>query len=155
MIRPIFYYSRRIGEFSDGIGEGISAFGNPFVWWLGIASFIYICYRLFSKKDRFAWFFFVGYLAQLLPWVLVERLTFIYHYFPSVPFVVLMNAYMLYNIVKDNPKRKKLIYLYGALVIIAFVMFYPVLSGMPISKAYVDTFLRWMDSWVLLRYERR
>ena len=150
MIRPIFYYSRRIGEFADGIGEGISSFGNPFVWWLGIASFIYVCYRLFSKKDRFAWFFFIGYLAQLLPWILVERLTFIYHYFPSVPFVVLMNAYMLYNIVKDNPKRKKLIYLYGALVIIAFVMFYPVLSGQPISTQWVKNGLRWLNSWVLI-----
>ena len=96
------------------------------------------------------WFFFIGYLAQLLPWILVERLTFIYHYFPSVPFVVLMNAYMLYNIVKDNPKRKKLIYMYGALVIEAFVMFYPVLSGQPISITWVKNGLRWVNSWVLI-----
>ena len=105
---------------------------------------------LFSKKDRFAWFFFVGYLAQLLPWVLVERLTFIYHYFPSVPFVVLMNAYMLYNVVKDNPGRKKLIYMYGVLVIATFFMFYPVLSGQPISIAWVKNGLRWINSWVLI-----
>lgn len=150
MIRPIFYYSGRVGKYSDGLAEGISSFGNPLVWWLGIAAFIYVCYRLFSKKDRFAWFFFVGYLAQLLPWVLVERLTFIYHYFPSVPFVVLMNAYMLYNIIKDNPGRKKIIYLYGALVIVAFLMFYPVLSGQPISIDWVKNGLRWVNSWVLI-----
>ena len=57
---------------------------------------------------------------------------------------------MLYNIVKDNPKRKKLIYLYGALVIIAFVMFYPVLSGQPISTQWVKNGLRWLNSWVLI-----
>ena len=147
MIRPIFYFAGNPGE---RITEGISSFGNPFVWWFGIAAFIYICYRLFTKKDRIAFFLFIGYLAELLPWVLVERLTFIYHYFPSVPFVVLMNAYMLYCLTKDNEKRKKYLLIYGALVIVAFVMFYPVLSGQPVSGTYVDVCLRWLNSWVLV-----
>ena len=85
-----------------------------------------------------------------MPWILVERLTFIYHYFPSVPFVVLMNAYMLYCLTKDNEKRKKYLLIYGALVIVAFVMFYPVLSGQPVSGTYVDVCLRWLNSWVLV-----
>ena len=34
----------------------------------------------------------VGFLSAYLPWVLVSRLTFIYHYFASVPFIILMVA---------------------------------------------------------------
>lgn len=34
MRRPIWYYS---GEISDTVKEGISAFGNPLVWWIGLS----------------------------------------------------------------------------------------------------------------------
>ena len=150
MIRPIFYFSKSVGEFGSNLAQGISSFGNPFVWWLGIAAFIYICYRLFTKKDRMAWFLFIGYLAQLLPWILVERLTFIYHYFPSVPFVVLMNAYMLYNLEKGSKNGKKYLFIYGAFVVAAFIMFYPILAGQTVSISFVKNCLRWMKTWVLI-----
>ena len=34
-------------------------------------------------------FIFIGLLAQYLPWVLVPRGTYIYHYFASLPFLML------------------------------------------------------------------
>lgn len=33
MIRPMYYYCQTL---RDGMKEGISAFGNPLVWWAGI-----------------------------------------------------------------------------------------------------------------------
>ena len=59
----IFYYS---GKVSETLRQGISSFGNPLVWWLGIPAFVYIVYRVFTKKDRIALFIGVGYLAELL-----------------------------------------------------------------------------------------
>ena len=148
MIRPIFYYTRVV---SGTIREGINSFGNPLVWWLGIPAFVYIIYRVFTKKDRAALFIGVGYLAELLPWVLISRLTFIYHYFTSVPFVVFMNVFAISRLLKDNPKKMtKYICVYSVAVIVLFVMFYPVLSGQPVSINYVNTWLRWLDSWTLI-----
>lgn len=40
--------------------------------------------------------------------------------------------------------------LYAAAAIALFALFYPVLSGHTVSIKYVDTFLRWMKSWVLI-----
>ena len=34
-----------------------------------------------AKRERTALFLLVGYLAQVLPWVFISRLTFEYHYF--------------------------------------------------------------------------
>lgn len=108
MVRPIWYYS---GYLTDAVKEGISAFGNPVVWWIGILAFIYILYLLIRnnaflcsltghtqtecstdtattlshREYAAAAFLAVGYLAQYLPWFFVTRITFIYHYFPSVP----------------------------------------------------------------------
>ncbi len=149
MIRPIFYYSGIIG---DTAREGISAFGNPLVWWVGIPAFAYMLYLVFRKKDRIALFLCIAYLAQYLPWMFVDRCTFIYHYFPSVPFVVLMILYAALT-VKDLLPEKRFylaLGLYAAAAIALFALFYPVLSGHTVSIKYVDTFLRWMKSWVLI-----
>lgn len=147
MYRPIWYYS---GHVSDTISEGISAFGNPLVWWAGIPAFFYMVFLSVKKKDKNALFLMISYLAQYVPWFLVTRITFIYHYFPSVPFVALMVGYSIYQIVKNNPKMKKIAYLYVAMVVLLFVLFYPVLSGQPIDKNFVFSWLRWFPSWVLV-----
>lgn len=147
--RPVWYFSGKPG---GDLREGISAFGNPLVWWAGIPAFFYTARRAVTKRDRRAAFLTVGYLAQYLPWVLVTRITFIYHYFPSVAFVVLMIAYSLSKWKKSvSPKKFYLsIALYGAAVFGLFLLFYPVLSGQPVNAAFVDKWLRWFDSWVLV-----
>jgi Gpi18-like mannosyltransferase len=150
MKRPIWYYS---GTVSNGIKEGISSFGNPLVWWFGIPAFFYMIYVAFKNKDKTALFLVIGYIAQLVFWIPITRLTFIYHYFPCVPFIVLMIGYSI-NVIYEEAKNKKAViigaFVYAALVIVLFAMFYPVLSGQPVSTDYVQTFLKWFDSWVLI-----
>ncbi len=139
--RPIWYFSGTNGGFS----EDISAMGNPLVWWLGIVSFIYCLIK--AKNDRTARFLAIAYLAQLLPWVFVTRTTFIYHYFPCVPFAVLMNMYLIYK--NSNVRTKKYCIIYTAAVILLFIMFYPAISGFPVKGDYIRMFLRWFPSWQL------
>lgn len=148
MYRPIWYYS---GVVSDTVREGISAFGNPLVWWAGIPAFIFMLYRIIFKKDRKAAFLSVGYLSQYAPWFKVTRVVFIYHYFPSVPFITVMLGYTMYLIVQKFPKAKKWTYVYAALAVGLFIMFYPVLSGTPTTIHYVKTYLKWFENWVLLQ----
>jgi dolichyl-phosphate-mannose--protein O-mannosyl transferase len=148
MYRPIWYYS---GVVSDTLREGISAFGNPLVWWAGIPAFAFMLYRIFCKKDRKAAFLSVGYLSQYAPWFMVSRVVFIYHYFPSVPFITVMVGYSMYLIVQRFPKTKKWMFVYAALAVGLFAMFYPVLSGTPTTIQYAEKYLKWFDSWVLLQ----
>ncbi|MCH5185921.1 MAG: glycosyltransferase family 39 protein, partial [Oscillospiraceae bacterium] len=82
MKRPIWYFSSSVD--GDVIKEGISAFGNPLVWWAGIPAYLYVCFCAIKKKDKTALFIMIGYLSQLIFWIPIERLTCIYHYFPSV-----------------------------------------------------------------------
>ncbi len=147
MYRPVLYYIRIV---SDTVREGISAFGNPMVWWGSIPAFFFVIYRMFAKRDRQAAFLVAAFLSQYLPWLLVRRGTFIYHYFPSVPFITLMLGYSLYLICKNQPFGKKWVFVYAGLAVGMFVMFYPVLSGMPVSLDYADRWLKWFPSWELL-----
>ena len=148
MYRPIWYYS---GQVSDKIKEGISAFGNPAVWWIGIPALLYNVYLAVVKGDRKATFLIIGYLACLLPWVPVGRTTYIYHYFPCVPFVCLMIGNCFEKFYHKNPKAEKKVYAAYAIVVIAlFVFFYPVLSGMAINADYVQRALEWFNSWIFI-----
>lgn len=161
--RPIWYFSGLPG---GTLREGISAFGNPLVWWTGIPAFAYILLRCLRDRDRKAAFLATGYLAQYLPWAFVTRVTFIYHYFPSVVFVVLMILYSIFCLRRKTaaaqgasptapPKgpvaHRFLIWtaLYGAAVFGLFLLFYPVLAGQPVEADFVSRWLRWFDSWVL------
>ena len=175
MVRPIWYYS---GYLTDAVKEGISAFGNPVVWWIGILAFIYILYLLIrnnaflcsltghtqtecstdtattlSRREyHAAAFLVVGYLAQYLPWFFVTRITFIYHYFPSTPFVVLMIVYSLMQLKKRVSNRTFAVICcaYAVLAFGLFLLFYPVLSGQPVDVDFVVKYLRWRDTWVLI-----
>lgn len=155
MDRPIFYYSNNLG---GNVRQGISSFGNPLVWWVGIPAFVYILYLAFKDKDRRkdACFLCIAYLAQYLPWMLVTRCTFIYHYFPSVPFITIMIGYCFLQL-KYKLEYKigakafyGLVITYAAAAFVLFLLFYPVLSGQPVTTEYVDKFLRWCDGWVLI-----
>lgn len=150
--RPIWYYSRIVTQTAQGgLREGISAFGNPAVWWAGIPAFLHMLWLIIGKKDRTAAFLTVGYLAQYLPWFFVTRVTFIYHYFPSVAFVVLMIVYSMTQWGKKVSRRTFLTAagLYGLAVFALFLLFYPVLSGQPVEASFVSDYLRWLPGWVL------
>ncbi|MCI8801467.1 MAG: phospholipid carrier-dependent glycosyltransferase [Lachnospiraceae bacterium] len=150
--RPIWYYSRIVSQTADGgLREGISAFGNPAVWWAGIPAFFHMLYLWAKKKDTTAAFLVTGYLAQYLPWFFVTRVTFIYHYFPSVVFVVLMIGYSFIQWKKKvpGPAFSVAIILYGGVALALFGLFYPVLAGQPVEAAFVADCLRWFKSWVL------
>ena len=142
----MLYYCEQLG---NNVSAGISAMGNPLIWWAGIPAFIFLVYRIFKNRDRMAFFLCVGYMAQYLPWVMVSRCIFIYHYFPSVPFVILMVGYSIYTLVKAKPKLKYAALVYVLLCAALFVAFYPVISGYPISLDY-GKYLKWFSDWVLI-----
>ena len=148
MVRPIFYYS---GTVSDTVREGISAFGNPAVWWVGIGAVILNVFFTVIYRDRKSAFLLVGYLSCLLPWIPIERTTYIYHYFPCVPFMVLMIGHCFEKLYYRHSRAEKKIFIcYAAAAVLLFIMFYPVLSGHGAEVNYVDKVLRWFDSWVLV-----
>ena len=146
IVRPIWYYS---GKLEGKMREGISSFGNPFVWWAGIPAFAYMLYLFIKKKDRRAGFLVIGFLAQYLPWFFVKRTTFIYHYFPCVVFLVLMIGYTFRHLKEKLSSKAFLIFTftYGAAVFGLFLLFYPILSGQPINYVFVHKYLEWFKTW--------
>ena len=140
-IRPILYYL----EYGEGTVASIGAFTNPLLSWAGLVSVVYLMVRAVRKRDRRAVFIVVGYLAQLVPWMLVTRLTFAYHYFAAVVFLVLALCAVF-----DDMRAKghiRWMYAFTGVCLALFAAFYPVLTGIEVARNYSWKLLKWFPSW--------
>ncbi len=146
MQRPIYYYSGSLANLPSGVGSSIVSMGNPLVWWIGFVCIFPSIYFAIKKRDKGILIAFVGYAVQFFPWILVTRVCFIYHYFTAVPFIILMIVYVAKNLVEDKIINKKILWIYLALVLVLFIMFYPVLTAREVSREYIDS-LRWFSTW--------
>ncbi len=130
LYRPIWYYLAP--ETGEGLRSTISSFGNPAIWWTGIGALVMSVIVAWKKRDKKMVVVFVAVAMQFCPWMLVTRCTFIYHFFTSVPFVILMIIYCAKYIIES-----KKITPYNGAAIAAFI------SGpvMLLSFAFFPTFV--------------
>ena len=117
--------------------------------WGGLLSLFVLLYAALFRRDRTAAFLLVGYLAQLLPWVFISRLTFAYHYFPSSVFLVLSLGYV-FALLRDNQKNWRLWTLaFACLSVAVFALFFSTLNGLPVDITRSSHWLRWLPTWPL------
>ena len=140
-----------------GYASTIMCMGNPWVFYIGAvamlgvlfacaAKYVRVRERVMLKQgdgDLTLLVLTIGFLAQYLPWMLVPRSMYIYHYFASVPFIILSTAWWLDRIPKSRPKWRygvMIAYLIGAAIF--FVMFFPYASGWLTSINWLNA-LKW------------
>lgn len=139
-LRPILYYL----SYGDGTVSTIGAFVNPLLCWGGLLALLVLAYRA-VRHDRTALFILVGYLAQVLPWVFISRLTFEYHYFAATLFLVLALGYVF-----DRLRQRGyfgIVYAFTAASGALLALFYPVLTGVTVSRSYAWNVLKWLPDW--------
>lgn len=145
MLKPVWYYSGH--EYFPAVTVStIAAMGNPAVWWPGILAVIACLIAGIKTRDKKAFFILTGFFAQYLPWILVQRLTWIYHFYAAVPFMVLCAVYIMRHITEKKTWTRFLIYGWLAAAAALFIIFYPVISGMPAGRDYVQL-LKWLPEW--------
>lgn len=141
IMHPFPYFRSFRGEMM----EAVFAIGNPVIWWSGAAAFFLCLYFAWGQKDKTAAFLCVIYLAPLLPWILVSRSSFLYHYFPCVLPSILCTAHCCKRIKGGRFWLTGMTMGAGA----AFLMFYPILAGQMVKVSYVERWLNWLPGWKL------
>ncbi len=140
---------------NNGLNSSIVVLGNPAVWWIGFAAVLattvysltkIIGKRLNLKKHLPAVFLVVIFFFQWVPYVLISRVVFIYHFYVNVPILCLASAFLISKYWSYKWTKIAAI-AYFALTIALFVLFYPVISGVPTTTTTIDS-LKWFKSWV-------
>lgn len=150
-LKPIWYY-QSLNPYASGSKGTIAAFGNPLVWLGGFAALLYMLRDTIKNKNGIGLFLFVAYIVQILPWIPVAeaRTTFIYHYFPAVPFLIMGICYVFdLFLTKYEYSKKSVISICAvtAAAIVLFMLYYPVLSGLECSTSYINA-LKIFPGWI-------
>ena len=140
-IRPILYYLK---YYPDGTRSSFGAWVNPVLCWAGLLALFVLAYMALARRDKKAGFLLIGYLAQLLPWVFITRITFEYHYFPSSVFLILALGYVFS--LMGRRERWRILGLTG-LCAALFLLFYPALSGLRVDNSTASALLQWLPTW--------
>ncbi len=136
-LRPMWYcWNEHVPQ---GMISTLTASGNPAVWWVStLGTLALLVRRLMGKVKRRPGMtvLFIGLAANFLPWVLVTRCTFIYHFFASVPFILLLAVYALQEWERREPRVYWVKWAWLFAAILLFLLLYPGLSGLPIPATY-------------------
>ena len=162
--KPMFYSTKQY-IFNDELSFSIFCIGNPVIWWMGIPALVLTCWAWIRNRaeridliqgcfcsdagnimevqpaslDTSLVFLIIGFLAQYLPWTLVPRGTYIYHYFASVPFLILALTMCSDQIRLHFPKAGRLwMIVFAMTALLALVVFFPYVSGIMSPVGWLD-----------------
>ena len=142
-VRPILYYLDYKGASRSSFG----AFVNPVLCWAGLIALGVLGWCALARRDKKALFLLLGYLAQLVPWIFVTRITFEYHYFPCSVFLVLTLGYV-FALMRDGAGSWRIpVWGLTALQTAVFLLFYPQLWGAELNAKTASLLYRWLPTW--------
>lgn len=146
-IRPVFFF---LATGPDAAKTAVIwCMGNPLLWWSGVLAFLFIAGKRHPEKPfetRGLVFLLVAAFCQLAPNLLITREMFLYHYFTIVPFMCMGIVYVLRYLEENYRHGKKFTVVFLVLICLMFALFYPVITGTPISYDHGKA-LQWLDTW--------
>lgn len=156
-LRPVLYAIDNNDVPGCGASSCVKAVmlvGTPTLWWLAVPVLGYASWRMFVRRDwRYA-VALVGYCAGWLPWFAnIDRQMYFFYAVPMAPFLVMLIALILGDIVyRPNVGAERhtlgvmVVSFYVALAITNFAWLFPVLTGIPVSPNTWNLEM-WLPSW--------
>jgi len=145
IMKPLWaYMDSEAGVY--GLTGAINIMGTPIIWWLGLAAVAAVIVWACVKRTFTAVFISISYLTQYVFWFFVTRVSFIYYYFASVPFMILAICFWM----GKAPRWTRIALILTAAAL--FAAFYPVLSGKRIPLEYAKL-LVWNKNWIIFSGE--
>ena len=142
MLKPVFYW-----QSAPEAGHYIYLLGNPFIYWLGTLSTIFLIFHsIFRKQDRkIALLILAGFLVNFTPFIFIGRVMFLYHYEAALIFSIMAIVFLLDQIKKEKNK----IIISSSIIIISlttFIYFSPLTYGLYLDDSQLQSRI-WLSSW--------
>ncbi|HYH04779.1 MAG TPA: glycosyltransferase family 39 protein, partial [Bacillota bacterium] len=145
--KPLWIYTG--GHTQAGFKGSIVSMGNPVIWFLGWIAVLILFYQvLVNRKFSLLHLVFIALFSLYLPWVLVTRATFIYHFFPVLPLYYILGVMVLEPLWQMGKSGRQVVWGVATLAVVLWLMFYPALTGLEVPEKYIQT-LRWFPrDWI-------
>ncbi|MGH7727183.1 MAG: phospholipid carrier-dependent glycosyltransferase [Vulcanimicrobiaceae bacterium] len=144
---PITYYYTALGEYAKThvnsaccVSE-IVALPNPLMWWTGLIAVPFMGWIAWRERHKGYALLFIAYFFQWLPWMISPRIDFEYNFIPNLPIIVLADALLCQRLWRLGARLgsgttswpRVVVGAWLIAVVGAFVFWYPVLAGTPIT----------------------
>jgi dolichyl-phosphate-mannose-protein mannosyltransferase len=142
MLRPMSYYYQNQG----GWITSVQAMGNPLLWWLVLVAVLVSLPQFIRRNCPWVLQFALGnYLMSLLPWALVKRCIFIYHYLPALVFGCIALAWWVETLWQTGERKLAIVALMVPGVGLGFWL--PIYLGLPLRLPFWQ-WRFWFPSWI-------
>ncbi|MEO7118146.1 MAG: hypothetical protein ABIZ34_04155, partial [Candidatus Limnocylindrales bacterium] len=91
-LKPVWFYQ---GGFANNTTGLIYDSGNLVIFWLGIPAVAFAAWQAWVRRSLPLTLIVLAVFGMWLPWARIDRATFQYHVFTSLPFVIIALAYFL------------------------------------------------------------
>jgi dolichyl-phosphate-mannose--protein O-mannosyl transferase len=142
LLRPLWYHV----AYGPSTVANVYAQGNPLLVWLFVPAVLWLSRQWWRERNPALITLTIGFFGQWLPWALVSRIAFIYHFLPAVPFGVLAIATVVARLWGGRPAARAAAFGYVALVAAAFVFFHPIYAAVPLTPAELAARI-WFPRW--------
>jgi len=90
--KPVWFYQEGLaGNTTAAIYDA----GNIVVWWLALPALAFTAWQAFARRSLPLALIAIGFACQWVSWARIDRASFQYHYYTSLPFLFLGLAYFL------------------------------------------------------------
>jgi dolichyl-phosphate-mannose--protein O-mannosyl transferase len=141
-LRPVWYHT----EQAPGTVANIYANGNTVLYALFVPAVVWVAARWSRRDAAAAIVLLIGFFGQWLPWALVPRIAFVYHFLPAVPFGCLALASILVASSDKGGWGRAIAATYAVLALSFFVYFYPIYTAVPIMEQAFEHRM-WLPTW--------
>jgi len=137
--KPIWYWVKYL----DGKVANIYFIGNPLTWWIVLISvlsglFLITLKRFRKRLSPLIYFLIFSYFINLIPFIFVSRVSFLYHYLPALTFGILILVFLY-----DKLFKKISNFFYFGFLVAVFLIFLflaPITYGFPISSNFYQIY---------------
>lgn len=132
---PVWYFV----DYQKNAMANIFASGNPLVFWLGSGAIILTAWETIKKRSLNMIITLFGFAVFWLPWAISPRIMFLYHFSPSVPFLCLALGRQV-SLILEKEKSRKLAIVILLAILLCFILIFPFLTGIPLSRDFIKIF---------------
>ncbi len=140
-IRGIFYWEGKGSE--SGM---IYLMANPFVYWTALMAFFALTLLVVMRKiyrTQTSFILLCGFCANLLPFALITRPMFLYHYLSALIFAVLSLGFVLDT--TESRKKKIVIFFFLVVGALSFYIYFSPLTYGFLTDSIMNRF--WLATW--------
>ena len=141
-LRPVWY---SVTYFPDRVAKSY-ANGNPALYWAFVPAVTWLSVVWWRSRNAALVPLAIGFFGQWLPWMLVPRCAFVYHFLPAVPFGAIAVAAAVVGVFDLGRWGRIAAAVYLLAVVLVFAWLFPIYAGLPLTAGGLERRM-WLDSW--------